>query len=144
MFYFILIIWIVLDLSTKLLAKLFLQDRIDLFWIFYLEYFENPGIAFSIKLPLLLLKIITIILIIAIFYYYRSELKNTDKNQKLLHISFWLILAWAIWNGVERVFNSKVIDFLWVEGFSVFNLADSFISVGAILYLFLLYKNQKF
>ena len=38
---------------------------------------ENTGIAFSIQLPLLLLKVITIILIIGIFYYYRSEIKTT-------------------------------------------------------------------
>ena len=108
----------------------------------HLEYIENTGIAFSIQLPTLLLKILTISLIIGIFYYYISE-KNKLKDNKLLDLSFWLILAWAIGNGIERVLNSNVIDFIWVRYFSVFNLADSFITVGAIIYLYILYKGSK-
>lgn len=143
MFYVIIIIWVLLDLLTKNLASLYLQDRLQLIWDFlYLQYIENTWIAFSIQLPSLVLKLVTIILIILIFYYYRTEKKNKEKNN-LLDISFWLILAWAIGNWIERIFNEKVIDFIWVQYFSVFNLADSFITIWAVLYLYVLYRQNK-
>ena len=143
MFYIIIIIWVMLDLVTKNLANIYLQDKINILWDFlYLGFIRNPGIAFWIEVYPILLKIITISLIILIFYYYKWE-RRINKRTKLLDISFWLILAWAIWNGIERVFNSNVIDFIWVKYFSIFNLADSFITIGAIIYMYILYKNNK-
>jgi len=146
MFYIILIFGIFLDLLSKNLANLYFQSQKNILWDFlYLKYVENTWIAFSIHIPIFLLKILTIVLIILIFSYYKNEIKNEkDKvNVRLLSISFWLILSWAIWNWIERVFNEKVIDFIWVKYFSVFNLADSLIFVWAIVYLFTLYKNNK-
>ena len=141
MFYLIIIIWVILDLFTKNLALNNLQKQVDIFWDYlYLAYHENTGIAFSIELPFI--KYFTVILIIWIFYYYFSE-KKTIKNNYLLDVSFWLILAWAIWNWYERVFNEKVIDFIWVKYFSIFNLADMFITIWAIIYLYILFKNKK-
>jgi len=143
MFYIIIILWLILDLFTKYLANIYLQDKINIFWDFlYFQFIRNPWIAFWIEIYPLLLKIITISLIILIFYYYKWEIK-INKEKKLLDISFWLILAWAIWNGIERILNSNVIDFIWVKYFSIFNLADSFISIGAVIYMYILYKNNK-
>lgn len=142
MFYIILISWIIIDLISKYFANIYLQDKVNIIWDYlYLQYILNPWIAFWIKIYPPLLKILTISLIILIFYYYRQEKK--EKNDKLLDISFWLVLAWAIWNGIERVFNSEVIDFIWVKYFSIFNLADCFISIWWIIYLYLIYKNNK-
>jgi len=139
-FYISLIISILIDLITKFLALNLLDKKINIIWNYvYLEYFENTWIAFSMQLPFI--KIITIILIIWIFYYYLKEEKA--KKNKYIDISFWLILWWAIWNWVERIFNSKVIDFLWVKYFSIFNMADVFISLGAIIYIIYIFKNNK-
>ena len=138
-FYITIIASIIIDLFTKNLAFTYLQDKVSIIWdLFFLRYTENTWIAFSINLPFL--KVITIILIIWIFYYYFKEEKK--KNNIFVDISFWLILGWAIWNWIERIINSKVIDFIWVENFSIFNLADSFITIGAIIYLIVLYKNN--
>lgn len=146
MFYSILIIWITIDLFSKYLANLYLQERINLLGDFlYLKYAENTWIAFSIQVPLLFLKILTISLIIWIFYYYKKEIKveMNEKVKKMLNISFALILAWAIGNAYERVFNEKVIDFIGVKYFSIFNIADSFIFVWAIFYIYIYYKINK-
>ena len=142
MFYVIIIAWILLDLFTKYLAKIYLEQKITILWdILYLKYTENSGIAFSIVVSTFLLKIITIILIFWIFYYYLNVLKK--KENIIIDFGFSLILAWAIWNWIERIFNSKVIDFVWIKYFSVFNLADSFITIWVILYLYTLYSNKK-
>ncbi len=141
MFYITIIFWVGLDLLTKIIAFKYLQNQINIFSdLVFLKYSENTGIAFSIQIPYL--KYITIILIFGIFYYYFLE-KKILKNLKLLDLSFWLILAWAIWNWIERLFNSKVIDFIWIKYFSVFNLADIFITIWAIIYLYILFKNKK-
>ena len=145
MFYIILIIWLILDFITKYLAVIYLQKQINIFWDFlYLKQVYNPWIAFGIEIPSSLLKIWTIALIIWIFYYYRLELKEEEKikNKNIINISFWLIISWAIWNAYERVFNSKVIDFIWVQYFSIFNLADSFITIWAIILIYY-YYNKK-
>lgn len=142
-FYIIFIIWLILDLITKNLANIYLQNKINILWDFlYFQFILNPWIAFWIKVYSLLLKVITISLIILIFYYYKSERKKIN-NKKLLDISFWLILSWAIWNAIERIFNSNVIDFIWVKYFSIFNLADSFITIGAILYIYIYFIKIK-
>lgn len=140
-FYIIIIFWIFFDLFSKYLAKIYLQEKqINIFSdLFFLSYVENKWIAFSINIPFL--KIVTLILIFWIFSYYIKEEKN--KNDKIIDLSFWLILAWALWNWYERIFNSFVIDFVWVKYFSVFNLADSFIFIWAILYLFKIFINNK-
>ncbi len=142
MLYILIPLLTILDLFTKQLASIYLNDKISLIWdVLYLKFAQNPWIAFWIEVPLFLLKIVTIVLIIFIFYYYIKEEKS--KNDKIIDISFWFILAWSIWNGIERVLYSNVKDFIWVQNFAIFNLADSFITIGALLYIYSLYKNNK-
>jgi signal peptidase II len=138
-FYPTLIIWIILDLFTKYLAQNRLEETINIIYDFiYLKYAENTWIAFSIPLTWLFLKIITITIIITIFYYYYKY--ESIKKNKLIDLSFWLILAWSLANAYERIFNSYVIDFIWVQYFAIFNLADAFISIWVILYLIVNYR----
>lgn len=139
-FYLILISSIIIDLATKQLAKIFIDEKINIIWdLIFIKYIENTWIAFSINVPFL--KILTIILIIWIFYYYFKEEKI--KKSKLIDLSFWFILWWAIWNWIERVLNWKVIDFIWIKWFAIFNMADIFISIWAIIYLIYILKYNK-
>lgn len=133
---FTIIISIILDLYTKFLAKTKLEENIFLLKDFlYLRYIENTGIAFSIWLTWVFLKIITILIISLIFFYYIKYEKAKKNN--LVDLSFWLILWWAIANWYERIFNSSVVDFIGLKYFSIFNLADSFITIWVLLYIFL-------
>ncbi len=142
-FYTTLFTWIIIDILTKTLANIYLIKKINILWDYiYLQFILNPWIAFWIEIYPTILKVITISLIILIFYYYKKERKELKSN-KLIDISFWLILSWAIWNAIERIFNSNVIDFIWIKYFSVFNFADTFITTGAIIYMYVLYKNKK-
>lgn len=120
------------DIFTKNLASKYLIEKIDIINnFFYLKYVENEWIAFSIWIPYL--KLVTVVLIlIIIYYYFREEIK---KREPLIDISFWFILWWAIWNGIERIMNWKVIDFIWINHFSVLNMADVFITLWAFIYI---------
>lgn len=144
MFYITLFLGLILDLTTKYFANIYLENKINIVWNYlFLELFKNPWIAFSIEIPKIILKIWTVLLIIWIFYYYKIERKKTELNKNIFDICAWLVLAWAIWNWLERVFNSEVIDFIWVKYFSIFNVADSLIFFWAVIYLILSYKKVK-
>ncbi|MCX6086301.1 MAG: signal peptidase II [Caldiserica bacterium] len=56
---------------------------------------------------------------------------------------FLLIFAGFAGNFIDRVMAGQVTDFLWVRGWSVFNVADCLVTTGAILCgLALLFPNQ--
>ena len=88
----------------------------------------NRGAAFGILRGQLFLFIFTSI--VAIILIYRS-LKAARSN--LYGISLGLILAGAIGNLIDRVRFGYVIDFLDFRIWPVFNIADSAITIGAIL-----------
>lgn len=142
MIYFLIPFLIFIDLFTKYLAKEYLQTPIIIIENFFsLRYVENIGIAFSFPITWLPLKILTILIIWFFLYYYFTE----EKHKKNIFVdgSFVLILSWAIWNGYERIWNEKVIDFFAVQYFSVFNLADVFITLWVLLYIFAYYRSLK-
>lgn len=142
MIYFLIPFLIFIDLFTKYLAKEYLQTPIILIENFFsLRYVENIGIAFSFPITWLPLKILTVIIISFFLYYYFTEEKH--KKNIFVDMSFVLILSWAIWNGYERIWNEKVIDFFAVQYFSVFNMADVFITLWVLLYIFAYYRSLK-
>lgn len=131
-----------IDLFTKYLSNIYLQDKINVIWnFFYLKFIYNYWIAFSIPITWIILKIITIIIITILVYYYITQEKK--KNNKLIDYWFVLVISWALWNWYERIFNWKVIDFLAINNFSIFNLADVYITLGVLLYLYSLYSDNK-
>jgi len=131
-----------LDILTKFLSNIYLQDKINIIWnFFYLKFIYNYWIAFSIPITWIILKIITIIIITILVYYYITQEKK--KNNKLIDYWFILVISWALWNWYERIFNWKVIDFLAINNFSIFNLADVYITLGVLLYLYSLYSDNK-
>jgi signal peptidase II len=62
-----------------------------------------------------------------------------SKTQRLLGVALALVLGGALGNAVDRVLLGHVVDFISVHYagryFPTFNLADSAISVGAVLLL---------
>lgn len=143
-FYTTLVSSLILDILSKYLLNNILTEKISIFWDFvYLQLIKNDWIAFWIDINTYLLKVLTIVLIIWIFYYHKIEKKKYKDDEKLINLSFWLILGWAIWNAIHRIFYSEVIDFIWIKYFSVFNLADSFITIWAWIYIYIIYKNNK-
>lgn len=143
MFYFLgIIILIFIDLLTKYFAKIYLVNKFQIFWDFvYLKYIENTWIAFWMPLEWVFLKIITLLIVIWIVYYFLKFEEN--KNNIIIKSSYALILAWALGNWYERIFNWVVIDFVWVRNFSVFNLADTYLSIWAFLYILFYFLNKK-
>jgi hypothetical protein len=82
-------------------------------------------------------------------YYFGYEFLRADAT-KLQRCAIGLILGGAVGNGLDRVIRGHVIDFLdfWFGSWEywIFNLADSFIVCGVILYattIFLEFMKSK-
>jgi len=61
----------------------------------------------------------------------------------ILNLSYSLIFAGALGNAWERIFKGYVTDMISVEHFAVFNLADSYISLGAAGIIYFYFKNKS-
>lgn len=133
--YYLFPVFLLGDIISKYLASVYLESKIHIFWdMLFLEFVKNTGIAFSFPITWVLLKIITVVLIFWIILYYIKEEK--PKNNTLVDLSFILILSGAVWNALERIFLWEVIDFIWVKYFAVFNIADSYITIWALIYIY--------
>ena len=130
----------VLDFITKQIAEANLQrgqpvEVLGEVLRFTLGY--NTGIAFGLSLggaSRWVLVAVTLLTMGLIFWLFRS----VDPRHKLQIIAFGLIMGGAAGNLLDRVFgNYGVIDFIDVgvgtTRFWTFNIADSGITVGAIL-----------
>ena len=93
---------------------------------------RNTGAAFSMLSDRLwvfmLLSCVAIVAITVMLYFWRSR-------HVLLTVSLSMILGGGIGNMIDRIVNGYVTDFFRVDfvDFAVFNVADSFITVGAVL-----------
>lgn len=133
------ILVILVDFFSKyMVSKLMtVNETINLINNFFrITYVKNTGAAFSIFSNNTILVIIISVVIIGflLFYIYKNK-----GNNKLENVSYAFILGGAIGNLIDRLVYGYVIDFLDFEILSynapIFNLADTFIVIGVILFL---------
>lgn len=108
-----------------------------------LTYIENTGAAFSIlEGQMWFFYIITVLVIGFVLYYMAVE----ARDDKPLGIILSIVLAGTIGNFIDRLINQAVIDMIKLEfvDFAIFNVADSFLTIGVILLLaYTLYQERK-
>jgi len=132
MIFIIILIILFLDQFSKLLITknlLYNQSIPVIKGIFYLTLIHNRGAAFGILKNQVPLFICTSVFAIILIY---SNLKN-NKHRMSYSIALSFILAGALGNLIDRLFFGFVIDFLDFRIWPVFNVADSAITVGALL-----------
>ncbi|MFH1414278.1 MAG: signal peptidase II [Candidatus Omnitrophota bacterium] len=132
MIYIIVLTILLLDQSTKLLIiKNFVHHESlpVLKGIFHITLTHNTGAAFGILKNQVPLFIFTSLF--AVFLIYANIRKN--KEGRFYSLALSLILGGALGNLVDRVRLGYVIDFLDFRIWPVFNIADSAITIGAIL-----------
>ena len=110
--------------------------------IFHLTLVFNKGAAFGIFKNYTFLFIGASLLII-IFIGFSFKKRYHALKINLLNLSMALILSGAIGNLIDRVRFGYVIDFLDFRIWPVFNIADSLITIGAILLAYSVLKKQK-
>jgi len=140
------LLWIIMvplgigvDQITKVIAAKYLVGKpIDVLgdWGgFY--YTENTGMAWSfLSDKTWLLAIISFVACIVIaYFYFKGKFKS-----KWTKISLVMLFIGALGNGIDRLFRGYVIDFikfnffkLFGGEFPIFNVADIFVTIGAII-----------
>jgi signal peptidase II len=100
-------------------------------------YTRNSGIAFGMfaghQFPLYIFSIIAALAVLALFL--RREQLSLAR-----HLSLALILGGAVGNLIDRVTTGEVVDFILLSWgrheFPVFNVADTCVTCGVVLFAF--------
>ncbi len=96
-----------------------------------LIYSRNTGVAFSLLQGVpQLLTVLALLITAGVIYVYITQL---PRQNLAVQISIGLIVGGALGNLIDRIVLGYVIDFIQVGWWPVFNVADSAISLGAIL-----------
>jgi signal peptidase II len=132
---------IFLDRITKLLI-LNLNSNLKLFSFLEIIFVKNEGIVFglfsnnNLNNIFIITSIISLIIILTFYRY--------AKNSPLTYF-LSMILGGAIGNIIDRILYGYVIDFIKVDSFYVFNIADASITVGTILLIiYILFYEKEF
>ncbi|MGE5329073.1 MAG: signal peptidase II [Deltaproteobacteria bacterium] len=130
-----------IDQYTKYLAVTYLQYNPTpvIQGVFELNYVQNRGAAFGIMQNSGWLFFITIPIILGALFVYIL----LNKNKKMYQIPLILITSGAIGNYIDRVRFGYVIDFLDFKVWPVFNIADTAIVVGAVLFALIIIIEEK-
>ena len=136
---------ILFDQLTKWLVVKYIDLNSSLVIIknfFKLCYIKNTGISFGL---LSNQGIIIILLSVLIIGYMIYEFIKT--NNKCGIISSSLIISGALGNLIDRLFRGYVVDFfsftIFKKEMAIFNVADSFITIGVIIYIIVLFMEGK-
>jgi signal peptidase II len=146
-------IWLVLGLNLAVLI-LFVADRVLKFFIralppvdaggiFLLGDFLklrlafNPGLAFGIKINFYLIILFYLAIILILIWFLAGSYKKffAGGNKSVVIFSLSLIIAGAGSNLLDRLWLGRVVDYFDLKYYSVFNLADVLICLGAVFIL---------
>lgn len=147
MYYIIILIIVILDQISKYFVVKLVQPVFTIPIIqnvFHLTYAENTGAAFSIlsnRLPVLTI-MNGIFIIFLVFYQYRM-IRSKGSPMFIMSLSF--IIGGALGNMLDRLRLGYVVDFFDFRliNFAIFNVADSFIVIGAILLMIMILIEEK-
>ena len=126
------VVLLALDRASKIWAVASLQavGTIPLIPFFDLTYVENTGAAFGMgRGANKLLTVVSIGLVIALQFLRR----RWPKNDQWLQWGATLVTTGAVGNLYDRFTQGYVVDFLHLHHWPVFNVADSCITVGAVM-----------
>jgi len=138
----LIILLVVLDQISKILISSYLSlgESLNLLPFLNFTLIHNAGIAFSIfDEGGYIGRWFLVIAISGILAYLLFLIYKKTPEHKLELMSLILIISGGLGNLVDRAFLGYVVDFVHVfyqnYSFYVFNMADSYITVGIILYL---------
>jgi len=107
--------------------------------IFHLTYIHNYGAGFGILQQQRWILIFISIIVIGVIFYYFDRIKE---KEKLLQVLVGFVLGGTIGNLIDRVIYGFVVDFLDFRIWPIFNVADSFVTIGIIGLIIYLWKKE--
>ena len=147
-FFFLASLVLIDQISKYLVAKYFtIGESLNLLPVLDIYLILNTGIAFSLfddggtSGRWLLVILVSLVCIYLIYILITESLSQYES------IAMILILSGGIGNLIDRIFRGYVIDFInfYYDNYSfyIFNFADTFITIGVIIYIFAM-LNSKF
>ena len=134
-----------LDQITKAWALAALEDRIiDLVWTLRLRLVYNTGFAFSTGSGLGPVLALVALVIVGVLWSSRRRVQGIWGAMGLGGI-----IGGALGNLADRVFRGAawgrgaVVDFIDLQWWPVFNVADASITIGLVMVLFHLYRSER-
>jgi signal peptidase II len=131
----LIVVALVLDQIVKQLVEAYLplQEMVPVVPFLALYRTYNLGVAFSMLADMHGWFIVSMRLVIVVFVLWLW--RKTAADRTFAHLGFAFIIAGAAGNLLDRFFYGHVIDYILFHtetwSFAVFNLADSFITIGA-------------
>lgn len=126
-----------LDRITKIFFMniLDLGESLPIFrHVLHMTLVHNTGIAFGLfknqGIVFMVISAVAIILLVYNIYYYKY---NGERFSRLYIVAFSLILGGAIGNMIDRMLYGYVVDFIDFQVWPVFNIADSAVTIGAVI-----------
>ena len=138
-----------LDILSKnfIQKKIIYGEQVEITSFLSLVHFQNTGAAFSFLSDQGGWQRYFLIAISLLAVLYIPWLINQYKKNILIVIGLLLILGGAIGNLYDRISYGYVIDFVYLHigelYWPAFNVADSAISLGVLLFLYGSFKNYK-
>ena len=138
-----------LDILTKnyIQNKIMYGEQVDITSFLSFVHFQNPGAAFSFLSDQGGWQRYFLIVISLLAVIYIPWLINHYKKNMLIVIGLLLILGGAIGNLYDRISYGYVIDFIYFHiaefYWPAFNVADSAISIGILLFLYGSFRSYK-
>ena len=141
---------VLIDYMSKLYIKeLVMENSIIVNDYIILKVYYNKGVAFSFlnSNSLAINYSVTFIVAAIILLLFSVFIKNYKNFNLFEYSAYILILGGALGNFLDRLLNHSVLDFIIIHYNNIyfpgiFNLADMFITIGALL-LFLSYFISK-
>lgn len=144
-FIFLILLLILFDQWTKILAAKYLRD-INAFvlipGVLELRYLKNTGAAFSMMANVSvfqsIMKVLTPLIVLCLFVF--LAFIPAKKRFRYLTIDLIFIIAGALGNYVDRLIRQSVIDFIYFSliDFPIFNVADIYVTCSVIFLFFLI------
>ncbi|MFB9949918.1 signal peptidase II [Rhizobium puerariae] len=131
----VIVVAVVLDQAVKIAVEAYLpmEEAVPLLPVLALYRTYNLGVAFSLLSGMEREFIVGMRVLIVAFVLWLW--RRTPKDRPFAHAGFALIIAGAIGNLIDGFVYGHVIDYILFHtatwSFAVFNLADSFITIGA-------------
>jgi lipoprotein signal peptidase len=93
------------------------------------QLFLNPGVAFSLPVPSAIIPVITVLILMVLAYF---AIARVQKFMLMQFFAGTLLAAGAVSNLMDRVASGATVDYIRILT-GVFNLADFYIVIGALL-----------
>ena len=131
------------DQITKKTAETILVHNPIKIGIFELTYVENTGVAFGLFRGKALIHGIIATIIVTFLYFFREQyLRSNNIFNFSFDLGMCFIISGALGNIFDRIRLGYVVDIISWQDFTVFNIADIFITFGGIILLYHLVRRS--